>query len=164
MELTLSLEGFDQLEAALKRAPEIVAEELAKFAHASVNTLRSDIIDLTPVSKLDHTHMNTQYSSEVLGATSLGVLGAAGAGVLGIVGTVVPYAIPVELGTRPHIIRARNARALHFGNIFVKSVHHPGTKGAHMFQRAMDDNQAQIEADFAAAVERALQRIAAAGP
>lgn len=44
-----------------------------------------------------------------------------------------PYARYVHEGTRPHIIRARNAKALHFywpylgRDVFFKSVHHPGT-------------------------------------
>jgi hypothetical protein len=43
-----------------------------------------------------------------------------------------PHARYVHEGTRPHIIRARYAQALHFRidgrDIFTKSVHHPGTK------------------------------------
>lgn len=42
------------------------------------------------------------------------------------------YAAAVELGTRPHVIRARNADALHFQmggrDIFAREVHHPGTR------------------------------------
>ena len=42
------------------------------------------------------------------------------------------YALYVEFGTAPHIIRPKNAKALHWksgGNdIFAKVVHHPGTR------------------------------------
>lgn len=38
----------------------------------------------------------------------------------------------VEFGTPPHIIRAKNAKALHFKvdgeDVFAKTVHHPGTR------------------------------------
>lgn len=48
------------------------------------------------------------------------------------VGPTVPYAIYVELGTRPHIIRPVRASALRFeveGQIvFAKLVRHPGTR------------------------------------
>ena len=41
-------------------------------------------------------------------------------------------AVYLERGTRPHIIRARRAHALHFNwhgrEVFFKSVHHPGTR------------------------------------
>lgn len=49
-----------------------------------------------------------------------------------------PYAAMVELGTRPHIIRALNARVLanaRTGQVFGPLVHHPGTK-ANPFLRA----------------------------
>lgn len=43
-----------------------------------------------------------------------------------------PYSQYVEAGTRPHIIRARNARALRFQvggrTVFAKQVSHPGTR------------------------------------
>lgn len=52
------------------------------------------------------------------------------------VGAYQPYAIYVHEGTKPHIIRARNANVLAFywpakgtGMFFFKSVNHPGYKG-----------------------------------
>jgi len=45
---------------------------------------------------------------------------------------MMDYAIHVEFGTQPHIIRPKNAKALHWksgGNdIFATVVHHPGTR------------------------------------
>jgi len=42
------------------------------------------------------------------------------------------YAYHVEFGTRPHIIRAKNAKALHWKkgghDFFAKVVHHPGSE------------------------------------
>ncbi|AWN04227.2 hypothetical protein PBI_SOUR_26 [Gordonia phage Sour] len=42
------------------------------------------------------------------------------------------YAAAVEMGTRPHVIRARNASVLRFNvgsrTIFATEVHHPGTR------------------------------------
>lgn len=35
----------------------------------------------------------------------------------------------VTRGARPHLIRARRADALHFGNLFARSVQHPGFAG-----------------------------------
>jgi hypothetical protein len=49
-----------------------------------------------------------------------------------LVGTGIKYAAPVEFGSRPHIIRAKNVKYLHFKikgkSIFTKVVHHPGTR------------------------------------
>jgi len=51
-----------------------------------------------------------------------------------------PYARYVHDGTRPHVIRARRAKALHFywqgREVFVKSVNHPGTKPNPFMTRA----------------------------
>ena len=53
----------------------------------------------------------------------------------------VPYAGYVRWGTRPHVIRARNAKALHFQmggrDVFCKSVNHPGTKPNYFMERAV---------------------------
>ena len=53
-----------------------------------------------------------------------------------------PYAGFVRSGTRPHVIRPRNAQALRFevrGRIiFAKSVNHPGTKPNFFLERALD--------------------------
>lgn len=58
----------------------------------------------------------------------------------GKVEATVPYAVFVHEGTRPHVIRARNAKALHFQmhgrDVFCKSVHHPGTKPNPFMMRA----------------------------
>ncbi|QNL30149.1 tail assembly chaperone [Gordonia phage Mariokart] len=52
------------------------------------------------------------------------------------------YAAAVEKGTRPHVIRARNADALHFKvggrDIFAREVHHPGTRPRPFLQNAAD--------------------------
>jgi len=49
------------------------------------------------------------------------------------------YAQYVNWDTKPHIIRAKRAKFLHFtiaGNdIFVKQVHHPGTKGKQFLEK-----------------------------
>lgn len=58
-----------------------------------------------------------------------------------IIGTNVPYAIPIELGMEPTIIRPVNKKALKFQigdrTIFAKSVNHPGFPGRHMFLDAV---------------------------
>jgi len=55
----------------------------------------------------------------------------------------VPYAPIVRWGSRPHVIRARRARALHFywekvgHEVFFKSVNHPGTKPNTFMEKAL---------------------------
>lgn len=43
------------------------------------------------------------------------------------VGTNVPYAAAMNDGSKPHEIKAKNKKALHFGGRFAKKVKHPGT-------------------------------------
>jgi hypothetical protein len=153
MELTIDLEGFARLDAAFRQAPEIVTEEMDKFARAAVRNLESDVKDFTPV-RTGH------LSDSIIGVVTRGALGVTEVGVLGVVGTVVPYAIPVELGAKPHRIEARNKQALHFGNITVRAVNHPGTPAFGMFHRAFAANRPILQENFTAAIERALRRIA----
>lgn len=63
-----------------------------------------------------------------------------------VVGTVsfdADYALAVHEGTRPHIIRPRNARALRFrvgGEIvYAKSVRHPGTRARPFLFEALSE-------------------------
>ena len=44
------------------------------------------------------------------------------------IGPTAAYGRYVEEGTGPHIIKPRNARALHFNGIFTSRVSHPGTR------------------------------------
>ncbi|WP_410499697.1 phage virion morphogenesis protein [Chitinibacter sp. S2-10] len=64
------------------------------------------------------------------------------------VGTNVKYAAIHQFGgqTRPHLIVARNAKALKFGNRYAKSVKHPGSKiPARPFLVLQPDDEAEIE-------------------
>lgn len=55
----------------------------------------------------------------------------------------VNYAEFVNDGTRPHIIRPKNAKALRFrvgGQVvYARVVHHPGTRGTRFLDRALRD-------------------------
>ncbi|WP_083664410.1 phage virion morphogenesis protein [Herminiimonas arsenitoxidans] len=46
---------------------------------------------------------------------------------VGGVGTNVPYAPAMNNGSKPHVIKAKNKKALYFGGRFAKKVNHPGT-------------------------------------
>lgn len=55
----------------------------------------------------------------------------------------VDYAAVVNDGSRPHVIRPKRAKALRFriGNrvVFATVVNHPGTKGTHFLDKALQD-------------------------
>lgn len=64
------------------------------------------------------------------------------------VGQEAPYAGFVNNGTRPHIIRAVNAKALRFfvggTAVFAKYVNHPGTKPTRFMETALQNRRERI--------------------
>lgn len=68
------------------------------------------------------------------------------------------YAAPVEYGTRPHVIRPKNASMLAFKiggvTVFAKKVNHPGTAA----QPFMTPAAEQVRPSFIAAVKQAVER------
>lgn len=66
------------------------------------------------------------------------------------------YASYTDTGTRPHVIRPRNARVLRFTvgstTVFTRKVNHPGTRGTRWFADTFTD------ASWGAALRRAAQR------
>jgi hypothetical protein len=64
------------------------------------------------------------------------------------IGSPVDYAPHVELGTKPHVIEAKNAKALAFkigGQlIFAKKVNHPGTEPHPFLRPAVLNNKQRI--------------------
>lgn len=77
------------------------------------------------------------------------------------IGPDTPYAGYVEFGTKPHEIRAKNAKALSFfvggRRVTVKSVHHPGTKAKPFVRPAFD---AWVDTLGGLVAEAHIQRLA----
>jgi hypothetical protein len=81
------------------------------------------------------------------------------------VGSPSKIALYMNAGTQPHLIRARNARALRFatagGSIrFARSVRHPGTRPLRFFERGAQQARPQI----ASFVRVGLAQVAAGAP
>jgi len=80
------------------------------------------------------------------------------------VGSDDPVAVFIERGTRPHTIRARNARALRWegdgGTVFAANVNHPGTRPNPVLGNALDSSQEGI----VELVNDAFTTVATGGP
>lgn len=159
--LTLTLTGAEQLRQALSRAPEVVRQELSVFMHAATQHLRSEVIDRTPAA------MGTLRAS-----IHASVEGSMADGMLGVVGTSQPYALPVELGTKPHMppvqaledwvrqkLGLQGAEVRRVAYLVARKISKVGTKGHFMFRGAFDDNAAEVQRQFDATVSRIAARI-----
>lgn len=73
-----------------------------------------------------------------------------------------PYALPVEEGSRPHVIEPRHRRALRWpvegGFRFARRVHHPGTAAQPFMEPALRAVEDDVTAELEAAVELSLVR------
>lgn len=87
------LDARDLLTVALAfgRAPQMVRRELRRFLGRAVMRLQAGVVERTPKA---HGHLQRSVIGDVLDLPGLGVEG--------VVGTSLAYAVPVELGTRPH--------------------------------------------------------------
>lgn len=164
-DLTITLEGWDRLDQAFRQAPDIVRQEFDAYMHAATQHMQSEVVDRTPAA------MGT------LRASIHGSVERMADGVLGVVGTAQPYAIPVELGTKPHFppvlaiqdwVRVKlgktgkEGRSVAFA--IARKISKVGTKGHFMFRDAFQHpvNQAELQRQFDAAGERILARLAGA--
>ena len=66
----------------------------------------------------------------------------------GIVITIVDYAMFVEFGTPPHLIKPKNKKSLKFkgdaGDVFAKEVKHPGTRPNPFIRNTINNKMQQI--------------------
>lgn len=154
MELRHDLQGFDKLQRAFMRAPDFVSRELYMFMNTMAFHMEREVVLRTP-KKSGNLQTSISGRAERVGAF----------GVQAVVATALNYALPVEFGSKPHDITPKNGKALAFmmggGLMFAKKVHHPGSKGAFMFTKALQANINNIEDDFARFVDRVLAKIAA---
>lgn len=149
----MSLLGFERLQRAFERAPEFVGHELTVWMTAQGLYLQGEIQKRTPKDT------GLLQKSIIAHVEYIGRLG-----VTSIIGTPLNYALPVEMGSKPHDILPKNGKALHFMMrgipVFAKKVHHPGSKGAFMFKKSLDANITQIQEDFYRFVDHVLAKIA----
>lgn len=147
----------------LKQAPAIAREEMSRSVEEALNLLEREMKENTPTGA--HGLLRESITHQLRGAA----LGD-GAGVAGTVGSSLNYALPVELGTKPHFppieplrdwverklgIGPEQSRSVAF--LIARKISQRGTTGARMAGRAFDAAAAQVSA----IIEAALPRIAA---
>jgi hypothetical protein len=145
---SLSVNGLTQLQALAQSAPAVAGRQMTAAMEASLVVLHAAIAERTPVNR-----------GILRGSIFTAMQGNPDTGLRGIVSTPIDYAIPVERGTRPHVIQG-HGQMLRFvigGRvIYRRFVMHPGTRGAHMFRDGLKAASPTVRALFASAVQRTV--------
>ncbi|MEX2372409.1 MAG: hypothetical protein WD800_01275 [Dehalococcoidia bacterium] len=153
----------EQFSELLKQAPEIVREELKAATLASLLLLENLTKDNTPVGATGL--LRGAWAHELLGVTEEGVLGR--------VFNPLGHAAPVEYGTRPHWapieplvdwVRAKlnvadESEARSIAHAIRFKIARRGTKGQKMAERAVGSAASDIDANYRAALGRAIERM-----
>lgn len=161
MQISIDFEQLKHLEANLRRAPNVVREELlAAMTEADALLLR-EVKERTPTAH------------GLLRSSEYGVERVNELGVEGFVGSPLNYAEPVDLGTRPHfppvealidwvkvklgISDEKQARGVAF--LIARKISRVGTKGVGMFEQGFAAVEPQIRTIFGAAADRIAARV-----
>lgn len=150
--MAVEIRGLEQLVEQWDKAPELVREELTAAATKATMLLEREVVDVTPVGVYGGAGLSGSISSQVQQLPK---------GVTGIVGSNSPYAIPVELGTRPHFppidqlvdwVKAKlgvdGAEARGVAFLVARKISVKGTKGQHMFSNTFDAQKDYIQSVY----------------
>lgn len=165
LEVHIDIQGAAELARAFELAPEIAAQELERAAWESELLLEREVKELTPVG--------IGGGGGLKGSIAAREPKRLADGVIGVVGTPLNYAVPVELGTKPHFppvqpladwarqkLGVDPGEARSVGFLIARKISKKGTKGAHMFADAFKANRGQVARIFEGARERIAARIA----
>lgn len=163
MSMVFDTASIEILQQAFARFPDLARDELRRFMAWASIFLQGEVIDRTPAAEgalRDSVH---PFIEEVPG------------GMHGGAGTALAYAIPVELGTKPHMppigpleqwVRTKLGKggkdATRIARAIQWKISHYGTPGAGMFHRALAANRGELARQFALSMIRLRDRLAEA--
>jgi len=148
MQISINLQNGGTIRSLLKQSPLLMAKHLSKATARSIKIIEGRAKREAPVNK-NKGGGNLRQSIRSRMITPL----------TGEVEAGAKYAFWVHEGTRPHIIRAKNAKVLankRGGMFFGKIVKHPGTKANKFFDRAISASEKQVNREFDNAMGNAL--------
>lgn len=149
----------------LRQAPKIAREEMEAGVEEALLLLERETKEAAPVGA--HGLLRGSVTHKLMGEAI-----GEGLGVAGKVFSPLNYALPVELGTKPHFppieplrdwvekklgVDASASRGVAF--LIARKIAAKGTQGAKMFIGALDKNAAQVNAILARAVARIAARL-----
>jgi len=140
------------------KAPTVVQQETLVFLEGAMSHLRGEVVERTPTS------------FGLLRQSVIDAVHVTPSGMLGVVGSPLDYATPVELGSKPHGVGKAGIEALtdwasqkfgagpveaaNIAHAVAWKIRRHGTKPVFMFKRALEENRAELAAQFAAMVRR----------
>lgn len=158
----LDVTAMTERAAMLRQAPEITRQEIERSMLEALLLTERELKENTPVGA--HGLLRGSYAHEIRGATR--------GDVVGIVGSPLNYALPVELGTKPHFppldalkdwvekkLGVDPSRSENVAFLVARKIAKRGTKGAGMASKTFAENSLQIIAILEAAVPRIAARL-----
>ncbi|MEQ8605181.1 MAG: hypothetical protein RIB45_17855 [Marivibrio sp.] len=167
-EIHSDLSPTAEMAKAFEAAPDIFSEEvMAAVWQAELLTLR-EVKELTPVGVGGGGGLRGSFFAADPEKTADGVLG--------MVASPLAYAVPVELGSKPHFppldplidwVSAKfgvgGAEAKSIAYAVALKIAAKGTKGAFMMKGALEKAEPQFPGIFAGVPDRVFERLAAQG-
>jgi len=147
-QFSVEIKNLDQLTERMRRYPDIAEPILQKAIDASNAVLAKYTRKGDPVPwKTGNLLQSFRYESGRLQGRWY---------------PTANYALYVHEGTRPHIIEAKNKRALasRSGQVFGKRVRHPGTRAQRFMPAILERSTQDIEKLFDSALDKITKEIA----
>lgn len=151
MRLEVKIPELENFKRNLARAPQVAAREFDKALKGSAYALESEAKKEAPVNKQSGGG-NLRQSIRANFPRPL----------TAVVGVGAKYGLFVHEGTRPHKITVRNKSVLankKTGQVFGRTVNHPGTKANPFLKRSIDNRQDYITRQFIRANEAIIKSI-----
>jgi hypothetical protein len=150
----------------LQQAPAIAREEMERSVEEALLLLERELKENTPVGA--HGLLRGSITHQLRGQSL-----SDGLGVAGTVGSSLSYALPVELGTKPHFppleplrdwvekkLGVDPKRSGHVAYLVARKIARKGTQGQRYAGKTLDAQGDQVNKIIAAAIPRITARLA----
>jgi HK97 gp10 family phage protein len=151
MDISIKIKNLAQLKAAFQKAPAIATREFGTAIEKTAFKIEGEAKRNAPVNKQSGGgNLRQSISSRMIGKASA------------VVQSKAKYSAYVDQGTKPHIIRVKNARVLanrRTEQFFGKIVHHPGTRKQPYFTDALKSGEKFINNELTQAIQNIFNSI-----
>ena len=158
-EFAIQISNIEQLKAAFVQYPEASNKYFSRAINAALAIIsRTGATD----SIMEFKTPRSLRTGMLQQSFDLGLVAASPGNLKGAIGPTVEYATYVENGTAAHLIEAINKKCLantKTGQIFGKSVNHPGSAPNPFMERILAASENDINNTFDTALELATQTL-----